>query len=78
MLKTLWRLSVEAVRYRTLYAVAILSTLALTAVNLAAPKVLSAMTGYVEKGVDRDALHSISLLAVLLTGLSFPASCSGS
>ena len=69
MLKTLWRLSVEAVRYRTLYAVAILSTLALTAVNLAAPKVLSAMTGYVEKGVDRDALHSISLLAVLLTGL---------
>ena len=37
MLKTLWRLSREAIRYRTLYTVAILSTLALTAVNLAAP-----------------------------------------
>ena len=69
MLKTLWRLSVEAVRYRTLYTIAILSTLALTVVNLAAPKVLSAMTGYVENGVDREALHNISLLALLLTGL---------
>ncbi len=69
MLKTLWRLSVEAIRYRTLYAVAIFSTLALTAINLAAPKALSAMTGYVEKGVDEAALHSITLLALLLVGL---------
>lgn len=54
MIKTLWRLSREAIRYRTLYIIAILSTLALTAVNLAAPKLLSAMTGIVEAGVDQD------------------------
>ena len=42
MIKTLWRLSREAIRYRTLYVVAILSTLALTGVNLAAPRALSA------------------------------------
>jgi ATP-binding cassette subfamily B protein len=53
MIKTLWRLSREAIRYRMLYIIAILSTLALTAVNLAAPKLLSAMTGIVEAGVDQ-------------------------
>ena len=52
MLKTLWRLSREAIRYRTLYIIAILSTFALTLVNLAAPRVLSYMTGLVEKGID--------------------------
>ena len=34
-MRLLWRLSREAVRYRNLYIVAILSTLGLTAVNLA-------------------------------------------
>ena len=33
-MKMLWRLSREAIRYRKLYVIAILSTLALTAVNL--------------------------------------------
>ena len=51
MIKTLFRLSREAVRYRPLYTVAILSTLALTLVNLAAPKILSDMTGIVQAGV---------------------------
>ena len=54
MIKTLWRLSREAIRYRTLYIIAILSTLALTAVNLTAPKLLSAMTGLVEKGLTEE------------------------
>ena len=58
MIKTLWRLSREAIRYRTLYTVAILSTLALTAVNLAAPKVLSSMTAIVENGVDENGLRT--------------------
>ena len=49
-MKMLWRLSREAVRYKTLYVIAILATLGLTAVNLAAPKALSAMTGIVERG----------------------------
>ena len=51
-MKLLWRLSKEAVRYRGLYLVAILSTLCLTGVNLAAPRVLSRMTGIVSAGVD--------------------------
>ena len=37
-MKMLWRLSREAIRYKKLYVIAILSTLGLTAVNLAAPK----------------------------------------
>ena len=69
MIKTLWRLSREAIRYRTLYTVAILSTLALTAVNLAAPKLLSAMTGIVEKGVDEAGLKTIGLFTAALVGL---------
>ena len=69
MIKTLWRLSREAIRYRTLYIVSILSTLALTAVNLAAPKLLSAATGIVEKGVDEAGLRTIGLLTMLLVGL---------
>ncbi len=69
MIKTLWRLSHEAIRYRTLYIVAILSTLALTAVNLAAPKLLSAMTGIVEKGVDEAGLKTIGVLTAVLVAL---------
>ena len=69
MIKTLWRLSREAIRYRTLYTIAILSTLALTAVNLTAPKVLSAMTGIVEAGVNEAGLRTIGLFTALLVGL---------
>ncbi len=69
MIKTLWRLSREAIRYRKLYIVAILSTLALTAVNLTAPKVLSAMTGIVEGGVDEAGLRTIGLFTAALVGL---------
>ena len=54
-MKLLWRLSREAIRYKALYLAAILATLALTAVNLAAPKALSAMTGIVERGVTTRA-----------------------
>ena len=69
MMKTLWRLSREAIRYRTLYSVAILSTLLLTAVNLTAPKLLSAMTGIVEAGVDEAGLYTIGLFTAALVGL---------
>ncbi len=69
MIKTLWRLSREAIRYRTLYIVAILSTLALTAVNLTAPKLLSSMTGIVEKGINEEGLHTIGLLTAALVAL---------
>ncbi len=65
-MKMLWKLTKEAARYKGLYILAILSTLGLTIVNLAAPKVLSSMTGVVEKGVDDAALSSIIALAVIL------------
>ncbi|MBQ6257332.1 MAG: ABC transporter ATP-binding protein, partial [Clostridia bacterium] len=69
MIKTLWRLSREAIRYSTLYAVAIFSTLALTAVNLTAPKVLSFMTAIVESGVDENGLRAIGRLTAALVAL---------
>ena len=57
-MKLLLRLSREAVRYKKLYVIAILSTLCLTGVNLTAPKVLSAMTGIVEKGVTEEGMKT--------------------
>ena len=65
-MKMLWKLTKEAARYKGLYVLAILSTLGLTIVNLAAPKVLSSMTGVVEKGVDDLALNVIMKLALVL------------
>ncbi len=46
-MKLLWKLGKEAIRYKYLYLVAILATLALTLINLAAPKLLSSMTAIV-------------------------------
>ncbi len=68
-MKMLWRLSREAIRYRTLYVIAILSTLMLTAVNLVAPKLLSSMTGIVERGVDDAGLRKIGVLTAGLVVL---------
>ncbi len=65
-MKMLWRLSREAIRYRSLYVIAILSTLMLTVINLAAPKVLSAMTGIVSSGVNEAGLNRIRTLTVIL------------
>lgn len=65
-MKTLWKLTKEAARYKGIYVLAIMSTLGLTVINLTAPKVLSSMTGIVEKGVDNDALDSIVKLAFAL------------
>lgn len=65
-MKMLLKLSREAARYKGLYLAAILSTLCLTGVNLAAPRVLSAMTGRVSAGVDEQAFRLIARLAGLL------------
>jgi len=62
----LWRLTKEAARYKGLYVLAILSTLLLTVINLTAPKILSSMTGIVEKGIDDNALSIIMGLAFSL------------
>ncbi len=69
LMKTLWKLTKEAARYKGLYVIAILSTFGLTIVNLTAPKVLSAMTGLVEKGIDDPALTKIIRLSVILLTL---------
>ncbi len=63
-MKMLWKLTKEAARYKALYILAILSTLLLTGVNLAAPKLLSKMTGIVGGGVDDAALKQIVYLAL--------------
>ncbi len=68
-MKLLLRLSREAVRYKKLYFIAVFSTLCLTVVNLAAPKVLSAMTGIVEKGVTSDGMKTIIMMTVVLVFL---------
>ncbi len=65
-MKMLWKLTKEAARYKGLYVFAILSTLGLTIINLTAPKVLSSMTGIVEKGVNETALERIMGLALIL------------
>lgn len=68
-MKLLWRLSKEAVRYRGLYILAIFSTLMLTAVNLASPRVLSALTGVVERGMNENSMKTVWLLAIVLSAL---------
>ncbi len=68
-MKTLWKLSKEAIRYKGLYILAILATLSLTVVNLTAPKVLSAMTAIVKTKVTHDGLIQIRNLALLLVGI---------
>ena len=65
-MKMLWKLTKEAARYKGLYVLAILSTLLLTVINLTAPKILSSMTGIVEKGIDNEAMSLIISLAVWL------------
>ena len=68
-MKTLWKLTKEAARYKALYILAILSTLCLTIVNLTAPKLLSAMTGIVGAGLDDAGLNQVIRLALGLLGL---------
>ncbi len=65
-MKILWKLSKEAIRYRTLYILAILATLSLTVVNLAAPRVLSLMTAIVKTQVTDEGLVRIRNLALIL------------
>ncbi len=68
-MKLLWRLAKEAIRYKFLYVVAIFSTLALTLINLAAPKILSSMTSLVGKGVGEEEMKTIWLLTAFLLAL---------
>ncbi len=67
-MKLLWRLGRDAIKYRTLYIIAILSTLAMTLINLAAPKLLASMTSLIEDGItDNTSRKILQLTAILIT-----------
>ncbi|TCT12897.1 ATP-binding cassette subfamily B protein/subfamily B ATP-binding cassette protein MsbA [Natranaerovirga pectinivora] len=65
-MKLLWKLGKEAIKYRTLYIIAIFSTFALTLINLTAPKILSSMTALLEDNVNENTLKDIGTLTVIL------------
>ncbi|MDP4087881.1 MAG: ABC transporter ATP-binding protein [Bacillota bacterium] len=65
-MKLLWRLGKEAIQYKGLYVIAILSTLALTMINLAAPKILSSMTALVSQGANDNYKEILAKLTVIL------------
>ena len=68
-MKLLFRLGKEAIRYKGLYLIAIIATLALTLINLAAPRIMSNMTQIVSNGVTDSGLRTISIFTVLLACL---------
>jgi len=68
-MKLLWRLSKEAIRYKALYVIAILSTLGMTIVNLIAPKLLSNVTALVNEGIDKPTLDKVRHITLILIGL---------
>ena len=68
-MKTLWRIAKEAKKYKWLLIVGAVSTLFLTAVNLAAPRLLTRMTSVVEGGVTDEGMREILWLALSLLGL---------
>ena len=68
-MKMLLKLSKEAIRYKGLYILAMLATLGLTGINLAAPRILSSMTGIVSHGVGEQEMRTIGVLTGILLGL---------
>lgn len=65
-MKLLWRLGREAIRYKVFYIIAILSTFALTLINLAAPKLLSSMTALVQQGKSEGWQRKLAWLTFAL------------
>lgn len=59
-MKLLWKLGKEAIKYKGLYMIAIVSILALTIDNLSALKILSSMTAIVAQGASKDYLCTFS------------------
>ncbi|MCL2866166.1 MAG: ABC transporter ATP-binding protein/permease [Clostridia bacterium] len=66
-MKILWEMGKSAAKYRLFYVISILSTFAITAVNLTTPKILSAMTAIVQNGITREGLHEIGGFTITLT-----------
>jgi len=68
-MKVLVRIAKEAKRYKGHLIAVIISTLALTGINLIAPKLMSEMANLVAAGLDEEALNQIIIIAVVLLGL---------
>lgn len=68
-MKLLLKISRQALKYKKLYIIAIISTFALTFINLTAPSILRKMTGIVEEGVTKEGLKTILYLTIILFGL---------
>ncbi len=68
-MKVLIRIGKEAKKYMKYYIVGIIAVVITSAVNLTAPKLLSAMTGIVSNGVTEEGLNRIIVLAVSILGL---------
>jgi ATP-binding cassette, subfamily B, bacterial len=68
-MKLLWRLGKEAIRYKAFYIIAIISTFALTLINLSAPKILASMTAMVEKGKTSNSYEQLFRLTAILVAL---------
>ncbi len=68
-MKLLLRMMGEAKRFKGLYVIAILSTLLMTVLNLAAPKVLSEITKTLTSGLEQESLEKILYLTAALAGI---------
>ena len=68
-MKILWRLAKEAKKYRSLLIISILSTIALTAVNLIAPRLLSNIVSIISSGITTEGLKHIFQITAILLGL---------
>lgn len=68
-MKMIFQLTKEAARYKAYYVGAIMATLLLTLVNLAAPRVLSKATGTISGGVTNDTLNSVIAMGLILLAL---------
>ena len=68
-MKILWRIAKEAKKYRSLLFIAILSTVALTVVNLIAPRLLSDIVSIISSGMTTEGLKHILQITAILLGL---------
>ena len=68
-MKLLWRLAKEAKKFRALLTIAILSTVALTGVNLIAPRLLANIVSIISSGMNSAGLRQILVIAAVLLAL---------
>jgi ABC-type multidrug transport system fused ATPase/permease subunit len=68
-MKILWRLAKEAKKFRALLTIAILSTVALTGVNLIAPRLLANIVSIISSGMTSAGLRQIFVIAAVLLAL---------